>query len=55
MGKLCAVSCEKTRRTTRLKENAIQGRVAEIDKSIQLQQNIISRIAATGMFQRINP
>jgi len=40
---------EKTR-CKGLTQNALQRRLAGIEKSIQLQQNIISRIVATGMF-----
>lgn len=45
---------EKKQRT-RLTQNALQKRLTKIEKSIQLQQEIISRIIATDMFRRINP
>ncbi len=49
-----AEKLEKKQRT-RLTQNALQTRLTKIEKSIQLQQEIISRIIATDMFRRINP
>jgi len=40
---------EKKRRT-RFTQNTLQNRLAEIERSIQLQQKIILRIVATAMF-----